>query len=76
MAAAAPLVQDDRIAEFDQTSSELLSRINSMGAEGSSAGSPDCKLLADLRVSMQSLVDTQKAKWAYMFDKVDKELAR
>jgi hypothetical protein len=76
MAEAAPLVQDDRIAELDQRSGELLARINGMGAEGTSAAAPNCRLLADLKASMQALVDTQKAKWAYMLEKVEKELAR
>jgi len=72
---AAPLVQDDQITEYDQESGDLLNRINTMGQEGSEKA-PDCTLLAELRGHMQALVDAQKAKWAYMFDKIDTELAR
>lgn len=76
MAAAAPLVQDERIVEFDQKSADLLEHINSQGAEGASAKAPDCTMLAQLKAAMQQLVDTQKQKWAYMFRKLDDELAR
>ena len=72
---AAPLVRDDTIAGFDQKTEEFLARITSGGQSGASEA-PDCALLADLRATMKQLVDTQQAKWAYMFAKVDKELAK
>jgi len=75
MAEAAPFVHDDRIAEFDQTSGELLDKLNSAGETGG-AKSPDCKLLADLRTTMQQLVDTQTAKWTYMFQKLEAALTK
>lgn len=71
MAEASTYVQDDRIAEFDQTSGELLAKLNSMGETGSSAAAPDCRLLQELRATMKALVDTQTRKWAYMFQKLD-----
>jgi hypothetical protein len=73
---AEPLVRDDKIAGFDQQSEEFLLRITSGGQAGSSGGAPDCKLLAELRAVMQSLVETQKAKWAYMFEKIEGELRK
>ena len=73
---AEPLVRDDKIAGFDQQSHEFLLRITSGGQAGLSGGAPDCKLLAELRAVMQSLVDTQKAKWAYMFEKIEGELKK
>ena len=73
---AAPLVRDDTIAGFDQKSEEFLGRIMSGGQSQAANAKPDCALLLDLRASMKSLVDTQRSKWAYMFDKLDKELAR
>ena len=76
MTEAAPFVQDDRIAEIDARSGELLDRINSVSVAGSSARVPDCALLAQLRATMATLVETQAAKWAYMFQKLDAELAR
>lgn len=73
---AEPLVRDEKIAGFDQKSEEFLARITSGGQQGSASGPPDCKLLAELRATMQSLVATQKAKWAYMFEKIEGELGK
>ena len=72
---AAPLVRDDTIAGFDQKSEEFLARITSGGQTGAGEA-PDCALLAELRATMKVLVETQQAKWAYMFDKIDKELRK
>jgi hypothetical protein len=72
---AAPFVRDDTIAGFDQKSEEFLLRITSGGQAGASEA-PDCALLAELRATMKVLVETQQAKWAYMFAKIDKELAK
>ena len=73
---AEPLVRDDKIAAFDRKSEEFLIRITSGGQSGSSGAAPDCKLLAELRATMQSLVETQKAKWVYMFEKIEGELRK
>ena len=70
---AEPLVRDDKIAGFDQKSDDLLARITGAG-QTSASGPPDCSLLAGLRANMASLVETQKAKWSYMFSKIDGEL--
>ena len=51
-------------------------RIISGGQSQSASAKPDCALLLELRAAMKALVDTQRTKWAYMFDKLDKELAR
>ncbi|MEZ5853482.1 MAG: hypothetical protein R3D67_01580 [Hyphomicrobiaceae bacterium] len=74
--AAAPIVQDDKIAEYDGRSSSFLARIEQLGAEGAQAATPDCKRLTEVHASMQELVKVQKEKWAYMFKKVEAELAR
>jgi hypothetical protein len=71
-----PLVRDDKIAGFDQKSEDLLLRITSGGQSGAADGPPDCKLVAELRAVMQSLLETQKAKWAYMFEKIEAELRK
>lgn len=71
---AAPLVRDDKIAVFDQSTEELLSAISTMGQEGAAAQTPDCALLLELRARMKVLVDTQTAKWSYMFEKIETEL--
>ncbi len=71
---AAPFVRDEKIAVYDQESERLLSDISTLGQEGADAPTPDCALLADLKARMQTLVDTQTAKWAYMFQKLDAAL--
>ncbi len=73
---AAPFVADDTIADYDAKSAEFLTRINAMSGEASNEAQPDCKLLEPLRTSMAALVDTQTAKWAYMFGRLDAELAK
>jgi hypothetical protein len=72
---ASPFVRDDTIAGFDQKSEEFLLRIQSLGQEEAEASAPDCAVLGELRASMQALVETQKAKWTYMFEKINRVLA-
>ncbi len=76
MKEAAPFVADAKIAEYDQASTDLLTEISTLGQEGADASTPDCKLLAELRARMKTLVDTQTAKWAYMFGKLDAEVVK
>jgi hypothetical protein len=73
---AAPLVTDEQIAAFDTKSVDYLTRINAMGGEAASDAKPDCRLLDPLRANMAALVETQKEKWAYMFAKLDAEMAK
>jgi hypothetical protein len=67
----APFVQDPTIAAFDEASQQLLIKINAQDT-----GTADCRLLGDLKATMAKLVDTQTAKWTYMFGKIDQELAK
>ncbi len=76
LAEAAPIVQDTRIAAYDEQSSAFLAKIERLGAEGTAAEAPDCARLEDVRQSMRSLVDVQNAKWAYMFERIGTELGR
>src|SRR6476620_2387412 len=76
MKEAEPFVRDDAIAGYDQKSEEFLARITSGGQSQSASAKPDCALLLELRAAMKALVDTQRSKWSYMFDKLDKELTR
>jgi hypothetical protein len=73
---ATPYVRDAKIAVFDQDSERLLNDISSLGQEGADAKTPDCALLLELRARMKVLVDTQSAKWTYMFEKLDVALAQ
>ncbi len=73
---AAPFVRDDKIAVYDQESERLLADISTLGQEGAEAPTPDCTLLGGLKTRMQTLVDTQTAKWTYMFQKLDSALAQ
>jgi hypothetical protein len=68
---AAPFVQDERITQYDQATSDLLDDINRKGEAGSLAKSPDCQLLSALKASMTRLIEMQGAKWAYMFQKLE-----
>jgi hypothetical protein len=74
MTEAAPLVRDEKIEEFDQQTDELVTAMSTMGQEGAAAQTPDCALLLELRARLKALVDTQNAKWAYMFEKLETEL--
>jgi hypothetical protein len=67
-------VRDENIAVFDEQSERLLSDISTMGQAGADAKTPDCALLLELRARMRVLVDTQNAKWTYMFKKLDTAL--
>src|SRR5262245_51299556 len=73
---AAPLVRDDAIAGFDQKSEDFLARITHGGQSQATAAALNCGLLVELRGSLASLVQTQKAKWTYMFEKINVELAK
>lgn len=76
MQKATPFVRDDKTAVYDKTSDELLSAISSMGQAGAQSGSADCAMMLELRARMKALADTQAAKWGYMFEKLDAELAK
>lgn len=76
MTEAAPFVRDEQTAVYDKQSEELLNEISSLGQEGSAAAAPDCALLVELKARMKVLVETQTAKWTYMFGKIDGELAK
>jgi hypothetical protein len=69
--AGAPFVQDATIQAYDDRSQALLMRINAGTGEAA-----DCTVLADLRAALATLIETQAAKWTYMFDKIDRELAK
>jgi hypothetical protein len=73
---AAPIVQDARTDAYDKESASLLDEIERMGAEGSAAATPDCDALVRLKSRMQALVDSQRGKWAYLIEKVERELGR
>jgi hypothetical protein len=73
---AAPLVADEKIADFDARSADYLTQINTMSGEASTEAKPDCRLLETLRENMTALVDTQTQKWSYMFGRLDEELAK
>lgn len=74
--AATPFVRDDKIEDYDARGEEALNRVTGLGEAGSQARTPDCRMLAELRGYMQALVDIQKEKWRYMFDKIDAELSK
>jgi hypothetical protein len=73
---ASPFVRDEAIAAFDQKSEDFLARITQGGQSQVTATALNCGLLVELRGSLASLVETQKAKWTYMFDKINGELRK
>lgn len=73
---AAPFVKDEQIEVYDRSSETLLNEISKMGQTGSAAPTPDCALLLELRARMTTLVETQTAKWAYMFKKLEGALTQ
>ena len=76
MTQGAAYVQDAQITEFDDRSNGVLESIQRIGAEGQASQTPSCKALGEMRGLMTSLVAIQNEKWAYMFGKIEKELAR
>jgi len=73
---ASPFVRDEAIAAFDQKSEDFLARITQGGQSQVTAAALNCGLLVELRGSLAALVETQKAKWTYMFDKINGELKK
>ena len=73
---AAPLVQDATIADYDTRSAALLEKLEAGGEKGTSARTPDCALLSELTATLGTLLEVQKAKWAYMMNRVEAELAK
>ena len=73
---AAPLVQDAKIAEYDERTAAFLEKIQTMGTEGANTAEPQCAALAEVQRVMKALVDVQKDKWAYLFGRIEQELAR
>lgn len=71
---AAPFVKDESVDAFDARTADLLGQITAMGDEGSAQKTPDCALFQTLRGHMNVLVETQNAKWTYMFGKIDAAL--
>lgn len=74
--AAAPFVRDDKIDVLDAKTNALLEKLSATGDTRASAKAPDCATLVELRDQMKVLVETQNAKWSYMFEKLDGELGK
>jgi hypothetical protein len=71
------IVSDETTAGFDKKSEELVARISSGGGRGEAeTAAPDCTLLTGLQADLKLLVETQQAKWAHTFARIDQELAR
>jgi hypothetical protein len=73
---AEPLVRDERIADFDKKSEELVARITGGGGRSDAEPAPDCSVLTGLQADLKRLVETQQAKWTHMLAKVEQELAK
>ena len=69
-------MRDEKIADFDEKSGDLLSASRAPARRALPGTPRTAALLVDLRASMATLVETQKAKWTYMFAKIDGELRK
>lgn len=74
--AAAPFVKDDAIDVFDNKSNALLEKLSAAGEGPAATKPPDCATLVELREQMKVLIETQNAKWTYMFGKLDGEIQK
>ena len=74
--AAAPFVKDETIEVLDAKTNALLDKFSAVGDSGAASKTPDCATLLELREQMKVLVETQNAKWSYMFGKLDIELQK
>lgn len=72
--AAIDAVQDDKLAEFDQTSSNLLLKVDTLGrvADGSA---PDCSKLDEINATSRMLLSVMKAKSDYILLRLDAKIA-
>ena len=89
VAQATPFIRDERIGAFDTQNKLLLAKVPELGsaertvaslasaspAIGASADGR-CGMMNELRGLMASLVENSRAKWAYMFGKVDAALEK
>lgn len=86
VAKATPFIKDDRIAGFDAENRALLARVPELGGGTSvaslAAATPDvslngegrCGMGSALRQLMNAVVENSRAKWTYMFGKLDAAL--
>lgn len=72
---ARPFVQNERIAAYDEIANGFLANINRLGSAGGGTSPPDCRLLIELRGHLFGLVVTMRAKWAFMFTRLEAEMA-
>lgn len=73
---ARPFVQNERVSAYDEIANGFLANINRLGNDGSGQSVPDCRLLIELRGHLFGLVETLKAKWTYMFGKLEQAMAQ
>jgi len=89
VAKATPFVRDERIAAFNARNSELLAKVPGLSPPSRSVASlagaapsfdapsgEDCPMTEKLRTLMDKLVANCRAKWTYMFDKIDRALEK
>jgi hypothetical protein len=83
---ATPFIKDDRIAGYDAEHNALLAKVPEIGAVGSVASlassapavsigaGRSCALVTELRQLMSAVVENSRAKWTYVFGKLDAAL--
>lgn len=72
--AALEAIQDQKLAEFDATSSTLLLKVDTLGRVPEGA-TPDCGKLDEIKAASSSLLSVMKAKSDYMLVRLDEKIA-
>lgn len=72
--AALEAIQDQKLAEFDETSSTLLLKVDTLGRVPEGA-TPDCSKLDEIKAASSSLLSVMKAKSDYMLVRLDEKIA-
>ncbi len=68
-------IQDQKLAEFDETSGTLLLKVDTLGRVADGAA-PDCSKLNDIKAASSSLLAVMKAKSDYMLARLDEKIAQ
>lgn len=66
-------LSDDRVVAFDMKANDLLAKIDQLGRPAAD-GTYDCSKLSELEATSVELLSVMKSKFAYLDDKLDKEL--
>jgi hypothetical protein len=75
LAKAAPLVKDETTASIDQANQDLLAKVQSLEADKATTEAGRCAMLAELKLSMEKVIQNTVAKWDHMLAKTTEAAA-